>query len=349
MPKKILTLVLVFLLVLTGCTVQEVKPNEEPPANSFGISSRKFRTGISGFAPRDFPRFGFSDLVEYWSDVRKSAEVYGIHTEWSSLNLVEDANKELDMDFEVVLGFQEPVEWKTETDALIKAVTGMLRKYPQIKYLGIGNEINIEYENNPADFTDFLTAYKKIYTELKALFPSVQIFTVFQYEALKGEGYLTGFRDLRDNEFFIVNELNDHLDLIAVTLYPMLDYKSPAEIPASYFDDILSYGKKIAVTETGWMARETYAGLLKTISDDGYTGSEAEQADYLNWLIKTGNTGNFEFINWFHINDPFAWENGDEGSGNFALFDSISLKKNDGTEKKVWPLWQELKTVKYQN
>jgi hypothetical protein len=348
--KKITALLLTSILVLTGCNAKMQNGTPETPVpNSFNISSRNFKAGISGFAPRDFPRFGFNDLLSFWSTIRQEAEVYGIHTDWKETAHIEDSAAELEIDFELVLGFQTPEDWTTQVDAFIEVAKELLRKYPQIRYLGIGNEINIEYEKSPEQFGEFIKAYKRIYSELKAQFPEVMIFTVFQYEAMKGEGYLTGFSALRDKQFFLIDQLIDSIDLIALTFYPMLDYRTPAEIPSTYFDDVTAYGKKIAITETGWMSRETYGGLLKQLSDDGFAGSETEQADYLKWLVAASQTTSFEFINWFHLHDPFTWENGDEGAENFAAFDSISLHKNDGTEKQIWALWQELLAVPYQN
>lgn len=314
-------------------------------SESFGLNERNFKIGTAGYVPANFPDLKIEDVIAFWKDVESIDELYGVHTDWRDTNLIDVAAKSQKHDIVLVLGFQKPEEWQKEADAFIAKADSFLDKYSMIKYLAIGNEINMLKEENSAKFDSFLNSYEKIYEALKKEHPTVKIFTTFNYETLKGAGYLTGKKHAPS--FEIIQKIGSKMDLVGLTVYPYFDHKSPTEIPDDYFRELRKYTlKPIAVTETGWMSREKYGGKLSALNE--YAGSEDEQAEYLKKLASILKSEETEFVDWIFINDIQNWSEGDVPKNN-ELFDSVGLKKNDGKPKKVWHLWQELGKIDYKS
>lgn len=346
-----LCLILVILFAVSSGgddenNIEETK--EEVVRTSFNlpIQTRNYKIGLAGYTPINFPSPETSDALDFWDDVEEYSEVYGVHTNWTDTLSLDVAAKSQNNDIELVLGFQEPGEWMDKKGEYIAKAKDVLKKYPQIKYLAVGNEVNIEFEEHPNEFENFINSYKEIYDSIKQEFPAVKVYTVFQYDFLKGDGYLSGKKDSRNPQWDILTRLEDKLDLIGLTAYAYFDYKTPAEIPDTYFSDIRAYSQKpLAITETGWMSRTAFGGKNAPISNQGFAGSEIEQSDYLKKLVTLLNNENVEYVNWFPLNDISDWVDSDEGMEGFELFDSIGLRNNDGVSKHVFNLWLELKTI----
>ncbi len=333
--KRIISTVAV-LAVLSACT-----GNSGTGSTPSGISSTNFLLGISGFAPRNFPDQNAADIVEFWQTIHTTSEVYGIHIDPADSGQITMASAQAGQPLEVVLAYQDPAQWNsTGRSKLLAQAEVILSANPAIKYLAIGNEVNLLQEKFPLQFPDFEENYRKLYQQLKYDFPEVKIYTVFQYEALLGKGILTGIT--RKSEIQLLDDFEDCTDLIGLTVYPSLDYKSPKGIPANYFKQVSATGKLLAITETGWPSRQSYGGKLKALTDQGYTSSENGQTEYLNTLVSQANKGGFEFVNWLNLDDPAEWKNGDDGVPGFELFDSMALRDHSGKAKKVWSVWESL-------
>lgn len=325
MPIKLAILFTVALL-LSGCEVRFV-------------GGAKPYWGIAGFVPANFPNYNQESFVSMWQELNANTEIYGVHTDWQELSLVAQAQNQYSGSLVVVLGWQDPAEWKAGATSLITQVLDLVAANTKIKYLGIGNEINLLRAQNPTDFKNYITGYKQLYQEVKTKFPMLSIFPTFQYEALIGKGYLSGGHN---ESWDLLKELDDYLDLVVLTTYPYFDYKLPTDIPANYFAEATKYSvKPLAVSETGWMSRQSFGGKFSSLSEQGYAGSEQEQVDYLRKLREILPKDNTEFVNWAFLHDISKWQEGDEPSLH-PLFDSIALKNNDGSSKLVWEEWQNL-------
>lgn len=325
MWQKVVIIVLVGI-VIVGCS--QSTPAVKP----------KPYFGLAGFVPRNFPDFSPTDLSEMWKEINSSADLYGVHVDWKDTRLITAANQSLAKDLVVVLGWQDPLEWRSSVDSLLQTIDSVVKPPSRVKYLGIGNEVNSLKEKYPDKFDDYLVSYKAVYQAVKSKYPHLAVFPTFQYEFLQGKGYLSG---THTNTWEIVNELESFTDLFVFTTYPYFDYKSPSDIPTDYFDSIANYtSKPIAISETGWMSRQSFGGKFKSLSEQGYAGSEQEQAEYLGKLREILPKSNVEFVNWAFLHDISKWEEGDEPSLH-PLFDSIALKRNDGTPKLAWEEWQK--------
>jgi hypothetical protein len=286
------------------------------------------------------------DVEQFWKDVQASSELYGIHTDWKDLRILQVAAQSVSTDLVVGLGFQTPAEWKSDGEALKNAIKNdVMAKYgSRVKYLFIGNEVNSLYDAHPAEFDSFVAAYKDVYAFAKREFPAVKVFTTFQLERLLGRSHVSGLPP-RDPQWGLLEKFGDQFDLLGLTTYPYLEYTDPEKVPDDYFAQIARRtAKPLAITETAWMARETFGGRLKALSDQGYTGSEDEQARYIQRLTQLAAAVPVKFINWLHINDFAPWENGDVPANvGLAAFISTALKYHDGRQKAAWNLWLDLK------
>jgi len=304
-------------------------------------TGKGYMLGISGFTPANFPDSSTDDLEKYWKEINNYTDIYGIHVGIDGLSLLDTAASSLSVPFEVVTGLKESENWLDNKDRVLNTLTTYLNKYPQIKYLALGNEINIHYDLDSEKFDNFFEAYKYLYTELKKKFPDLKISTTFQYEALIGSGFLMG----KDNpdETDMVGEMLDYLDVVSLTVYPYFDFKNPDEIPLDYFAKLLTItSKPIVITETGWISRSKYIGSYAYLTDQGYSGSEDEQVKYLSKLVELIKEYGIEYANWIGLNDFYLWSESSNPFEGHELFDSIGLRHNDGREKLVWDKWVEL-------
>lgn len=309
------------------------------------IETRSFRIGTSGYTPPNFPSPSVDDVENFWEQIDKSGEVHGVHVDWDDTGTLDVTLASTEKDLIVVIGFQDPDAWAHEA-AVTELIEEYLRNNEQIKAVGIGNEINIVYEQYPEQFNTFLSAHERMYTTLKHEFPDRIFFTTFQYESTKGAGYLMGRGSLIGvDRFDIVEQMQDNLDAVGITLYPFFDYTEPEAIPSEYFSPLRDYTNlPIIVTETGWLSRSYTSGVLSHLSQPGYGGSEEEQVAYLkNLLDMIDEDGNVSYLEWAFIND-FQPHNESELTA-LTLFQTIGLNQNNATPKAVWDYWSELATI----
>lgn len=316
---------------------------------SFGISSRAFKLGIAGYSPAGYPNSSSAQTQSYWKDIGTYSDIYGVHVDWKNMGLLDVAIGSISEDIVLVVGFQDPVEWDNQADSsqLLLNLKDVLARHRRVKYLGIGNEVNDLATLHPGDFSNFVSAYRRIYDELKRSFPEVMIFPTFQLETLKGEGYLTGKAVLNEPQWQLFEELEPIMDMAVVTTYPYFDYETPNAIPDDYFSEIFEHtSKPFAISETGWISRETFTEREQSLVDAGLGSSVLEQREYLLRLIALIHPLNTRFVNWLFLNDPEDWQLPENAAGNLSLiFDSAGLRYNDGSAKPVFELWQEAQTL----
>lgn len=208
-----------------------------------------------------------------------------------------------------------------ETKQLYKtSLLNFVKKYKP-KYIGIGIEINILYEKSPEDFTAFTDLYNEIYKEIKQISPDTKVFTIFQLEKMKGlNGGLFGSKNNEANaEWPLMEKFSS--DLAVFTTYPGLIYKTPAEIPANYYEEIKSKtNKPIAFTEIGWPSDSKVPG---------WESSEQEQLEFTKTFSTLTKNLNIEFEIWSFMYDQNTIE----------PFNTMGLFSSQGKEKEAWNSW----------
>lgn len=361
MAKKILLiLILIILFAIVGIIVNLAssgtnhldtsdgvdEATNSKPNYDFPIDSRSFLIGTAGYIPANFNDPGVGDVINFWDDTDTSSEVYGIHTNWNDTRLIQTASKNTEADLVVLLGMQTPGDWEKVEDIKL-VIKENLDNYSQIKYLGVGNEINLIEEAYPSEFFEFRQALLDISDYMRQNYPDIAFFTTFNYETIIGNGYLTGKADLRGSRLDLALELQESVDLVVFTSYPFLDYSSASSMPDNYYEPLLGFSKPVAFSEIGWLTRDNYFGSSQFLIDNGYSGSENEQVEFLNRFLVLTQKLNLEFVNWAFLHDYADWRNEPVSDiSDTQLFDSVGLKNYDDSSKKIWDVWLELRKVK---
>jgi hypothetical protein len=187
-------------------------------------------------------------------------------------------------------------------------------------YLAIGVEVNSLYIKSEASFESFVALYNEAYDEVKEVSPDTKVFTVFQYELLKGYTlWSAGPADESKSQWWMLELFKT--DAVAFTTYPCLVYKDPSIIPDDYYGEIREHTlKPIIFSEIGWHSEGSPAG---------WESSEAEQAAFIvNYNELTKNLS-VEISVWSFVYDPNTIE----------PFRSMGLFRDDDTSRPAWDSW----------
>lgn len=332
---KLLTALLLITLLISGCRSDSAIIFEK---KDLGLDERFYQLGISGYSPANFPNSNEEDISRYWKEINSATDIYFVNTDWRSLKIFESTAPNVEK-IGAVIGFQTPTEWTDQTDEFIIAIKSLLKKYPKITHLSIGNEVNDLKEKYPSEFSKFIMSYKKIYSEIKSTNPELNIFTTFQYESLIGKGYLRYGNNPPTEDISLIDQFINNLDSLGLTSYPYFDFTTPSEIPDDYFDKLKRFEKQLIFTETAWISRENFTKELEVLNSKGFSSSEEEQQKYLLRLINI-LPKNTSILSWIFLNDPYS-----DGSQVFEVFDTVGLKGYNGNSKLIWNYWMSLKNL----
>ncbi len=170
-------------------------------------------------------------------------------------------------------------------------------------YLAVGIEVNISLNKNKKIWEQYVDLHKYIYQNLKVRHPNLPVFATIQMEHFNGQAdEAEGNEELQKKQ---VGALMTYCDIAALSMYP---YSNEGfKLTRNYFDDIKSFGKPIAISETGWPS-EKYNILIFPIK-----GSKKGQAEFLATLLEIGMQDQFVFvINWVNVDynkmlDKLPW------------------------------------------
>jgi hypothetical protein len=304
--------------------------------------------GIAGLIPRHFPNAEFDDYVAMYDASRETGTLFGVYGNWSDDKTTPGDIPEVFLSgYAAVDQFDAPtpviaVGWASENP-----VTGVMNPTLDwsdsaqaaqftsvvVKILGeyhppffiLGAEINRIWEQHPAAFDAFVAAWPDVYAAMKAASPETEIGASFQYEWIRGAGYLSG--QTRSPQWEIVDRFDGVLDFLALSTYPFFDYETPDAIPDDYYAEAAErYGLPLAFSEMGWPSRP-----LSTFPESGYGGTEEEQAAFAARFLDLIDGLDVRFALW-----SFQFDVGDYGG---PTFESVSLRENDGTPKPALEVW----------
>jgi biopolymer transport protein ExbD len=170
-------------------------------------------------------------------------------------------------------------------------------KSNDIPYLGLGVEVTDMYQKSPAEYQKFVKLFAEFSQAIHQVSPKTKVFTIFQYEQLLGlnGGLFGGKNDTSTHLKRLVADFPD-ANLVGITTYPTLVYKSPSEMPANYYAQLFSLTTKpVLVTEMGW---------LRTGAITGWTSSSSEQKEFLNVFATQIAGKQVEGFLWSFLYDP---------------------------------------------
>lgn len=349
MNKTLLIPIILAVLILSGCKNQTQVNNENEKQFNYQLNfgEKPFRIGTTGFFPQNGFEANLEQIENFWQETQLISDLYGVHTDWKQTSIIDNSIKNTELDIVLGLGFQEPDEWESQVENYIKKASQIL-KNERIKYLFWGNEVNILANKHPEKFPKFLEVSKKIYTELKKEFPELKIIFTFQYEILIGKGYLSTGKKSSTSNTELIKQFEPISDIIGFTTYPMFDYTDPDDIPANYYSQIQNFtNKPIVFTEFGWLSKTKFPPAIKQLEEQGYAGSENEQAAFLLKFIELTKDVDLEFANWIAMHDIRDWESLPEETAvdDKMIFDSIGLKYFDSREKKIWNIFGSIQNL----
>jgi hypothetical protein len=192
-----------------------------------------------------------------------------------------------------------PAEWAERpfnSPEVIEAFTRFaLRSVEALKpdYLAIGIESNVLLSHDRKAWQDYKEFHRAVYDAVKKAHPQLPVFfTTEVNHYLKRAAEARGAPQREE-----VAELMKYSDVFALSCYPHMSYDTPWPIPDDYLAFARDLGKPIAVSETGMQSREVTVFNLKL------RGSEADQRQYYDVLLRTAQRDKYLFVVTFATTD----------------------------------------------
>lgn len=331
---------LVIGFILLSITVFRSKDKSKPRDTTIKqtvTDETKTLKGVS-FSPKSQ---GLADFTSFFSQAKLAGSVVTWSGPWSQLSDLKSApysisslsNQSELIPIAVAAYFTENTDGKTfklpssdlETQKLYAANAAKYAEKFKPKFFGLGNEVNRLAKQSAEEIAIFSQFFNLAASEIKKVSPKTKVFTVFQLEQMKGlnGGLFGGTNDINKNQWSLLEKFNQ-ADFFAFTSYPSLIYKTPEEIPDSYYNEIKEHtAKSIAFTELGWPSDSKIVG---------WTTTQTQQVTFLARFFESTRTIKPLFSVWPFLYDPSAK----------APFDSMGLIYKSGTEKQAYSVWLNL-------
>ena len=155
-------------------------------------------------------------------------------------------------------------------------------------YLAIGVESNVLLSRDSSKWHQLKELHRETYNAVKKIHPKLPVFfttEILHYKRLAREAK----QSEQEKE---VAELMRHSDLFAMSLYPYMSLETPRPLPDRFLDFARRFKKPIAVSESGMTSRDV---PLKSYGVS-LLGSEAEQNEFTELLLKTAARDKYEFV-----------------------------------------------------
>jgi len=209
-------------------------------------------------------------------------------------------------------------------------------------YLAIGIEANVVQVNAPENWEGYKKLHRAVYETLKQEYPDLPIFATFTVSHINGlDG---GDKTIQKRE---IESLLPYLDLIGLSAYPfgwMYESGKADPIPEDFFATALSFGKPLAVTESG---APSYS--FSAFGKD-YEFTEEYQARWIDFLLRQAGEHSFEFVVGFTGIDydkllaAFPADTRELG----MIWVYTGLERSDGCPKRALSAWDEFLELPYQ-
>ncbi len=155
-------------------------------------------------------------------------------------------------------------------------------------YLAIGVESNMLLSRDLNKWRQLKELHRDTYIALKKVHKALPVF--FTTEVLH---YKRLARDAKGSEQEKeVAEMMRHSDLFAMSLYPHMSAETPRPLPASFLDFATRFKKGIVVAESGMSSRNVDLKSYGTT----LLGSDADQLQFTELLLKTAARDSYEFV-----------------------------------------------------
>ena len=205
-------------------------------------------------------------------------------------------------------------------------------------YMMIGNEVNTFWETHhgnrdgdPDDFEHFVDMFEEVRAEVVYFSPNTKVFPSFAYNRLVHPA----------PDWAPVHAFDDTtVDLITFTTYPFMSddtlFIIPSLIPDNYY-----YQAKLEFPNA------TFAFTEVVWSSEEYSGTEEEQAEFVDLFFQLTSAMDREFVAWGFLNDfeipmetsPGVWEMVYQDWGLRAFKDALGNLLPEPWAKPAWDRW----------
>ena len=227
---------LILLALLIVAPAQAGDGDENPPLLGVSLSPHSFEA---------------EDFLTFLEQVHETGSVVTWGGAWEELAVPDSAPHVLIALAEVydfVPVILSGPTFPLDTASYLESARAFAAQY-QPPYMGFGGEINMY---DPDDLETFIDFFPQVVQAVKEASPQTLVFTIFQYEQMKGlGGGLFGGENNPDNAHWELLSRFPDADWIAFTTYPCLIYGDPAQIPDDYYANIPTE-KLLVFTEIGW-------------------------------------------------------------------------------------------------
>jgi hypothetical protein len=329
--------------VATGATI-DATTGAATAATTEGQSDRPeapLRTGIAGLIPPHHPSPSDDDWRDFFSALPALGGTVGNYAALEDLDANQSVGELAGVHVLPVTGFHRDLGAGLEVThdfadpAQAAAFTALLVDFAQAHqppYLGVGNEVNRVWEDEPAAFDAWVEALPALIDAVHAVSPDTLVFATFQYEFLRGFDDVTGRGRVED--WTPLDRVAPLLDLVAFTTYPYFGQQDPAALPDDYYAPAVEHaaGRPVGFTEVGWPS-EAIAPFVGT-AVEGFGGTPEEQAAFIARLPSLLGAGGLgvepRFVMWVWAFDtPVVGD----------VFGSLGLAENDGNQKPALDAW----------
>ena len=162
-------------------------------------------------------------------------------------------------------------------------------------YLAVGIELNVLLSHDPEKWVQVKELYRDTYAAVKARHPALPVF--FTTEVLHLKRLHTEAKG-KDQEGEVADLMKDS-DLFALSVYPHMSYDIPRPVPADFLDFATKFKKPVAVAESGMTSRDVELKAFKLTLN----GSDADQKQFTELLLKTAARDDYRFVVTFAITD----------------------------------------------
>ena len=155
-------------------------------------------------------------------------------------------------------------------------------------YLAIGIESNVLLSHNSKKWEQLKELHRETYDAVKKKHPKLPVFfttDVMHYKKFASEAK-------KSDQESEVAELMKHSDAFAMSVYPHMSYDVPRPVPADFLDFAAKFKKPIAVSESGITSKDVELKAFKLT----LKGSEGDQKQFTELLLKTAARDNYRFV-----------------------------------------------------
>jgi len=172
-------------------------------------------------------------------------------------------------------------------------------------YMLIGVEINLLIRNNNNLWQQYVTLHRYVYTELKKVYPSLQlgvsVFCVPYFPEWSSSDNL-------QEQLNGLQDMTPYIDFLAFSVHPFMSGLLAESVPDDYFKRLFNLTTKpIAISESSYPAQ-----VWQQISSPFliFHGSQGKQNHFLSLMLDESQKRRALFVIWFCIRDYDALWNG---------------------------------------